>query len=282
MDENASPTTEAPAEGAESTTPEEVSQVLGLEKPETVTAEELENEEEPEQPEAPETPETPETKVEGAPAPVESTPETPAAPEAPETPSFTLEVEDANGEKYAIASLDDLPEDFEPKNNRQIMEILDGIRNVNEEKSAWEKQQADSEVEAARQESIAKIQSSWDEEIKQLQSDKRLPVSADANNPDAKFVERRDEVFKFMAEENQKRNESGRPLLQSFEDALDKLENREAKEAAVEQAKKDKELARKRGGMVGGSSAPATSGAPVYRTGQARNASEAIHSMGLL
>jgi hypothetical protein len=67
----------------------------------------------------------------------------------------------------------------------------------------------------------------------------------------------------------------------SFEDGLDKLELREHREKQVEATKEAKQATRKKGGMVGGSSAPATSGGPVYKGG-ARNANQALSSMGIL
>lgn len=272
MNEDGTPI-EAPAEqvdGGESTTPEEVSQILGLNPPETTTEEpetpEAPEEEEVEEPEAPEEPETPEEEA----PPEVSEPETPV-----EEPTFTMEVEDADGNKHTISSLEDLPRDFEPKDNLQIMEILQGIQKLDGERQAYESDKTTKAEEAEKAERVASIQESWDKEIKTLQADKRMPT-------DGKFDERRDAVFKFMAEENAKRNEDGRPLLQSFEDALDKLENREGKEQAKEAEKKEKELARQRGALVGGSSAPGAGTSPVYRSGSARNSSEAIRAAGLL
>jgi hypothetical protein len=282
MNEDGTTTTpEAPADAGESTTPEEVSQVLGLNAPETVTADEVETETEEETPENPEAPETttPETEEE---APEVETTATTTETSTPEVPTFSMEIEDANGEKFTITELGDLPEDFEPKNNRQIMEILDGLRDLKSQKESYETDKATKAAEAEKQQNIASIQASWEAEIKELQGSKRLTVATDPKNQEDKANQRISAVFNFMAEENEKRQEAGRPMLQSFEDALDKLENREAKEAAVEKAKRDKELAKQRGGMVGGSSAPATNGSPAYRTGQARNASEAIRSLGLL
>lgn len=210
--------------------------------------------------------------------PTEATPQTLALPELPETPNFAVEVEDASGTKFVIGpddSIDEVLADFEPKNNGQIFKIIEDHMQAKADKKAFDAEQATAQAEAAQVEQIATIQAGWDKEIQKLQGDKRLPL-------DAKIEERRNEVFKFMADENDRRQADGRPLLQSFEDALDKLENREHADAD-EKAKKDaKDEARRRGGLVGGSSAPATSGAPAYRAGQARSASEAIYSLGLL
>lgn len=204
--------------------------------------------------------------------------DTESSGEGRETPTFTIEVEDANGTKFTIGpddSLDEVLAEFEPKNNGQIFKIIEDHMQARADKKAFDAERANAQAEAAHAEQIATIHAGWDKEIQKLQGEKRLPL-------DAKIDERKNEIFKFMADENEKRQADGRPLLQSFEDALDKLENQESKDAA-EQAKKDaKEEARRRGGLVGGSSAPATSGAPAYKAGQARSASEAIYSLGLL
>lgn len=273
---------EAPAEGEqlETTTPEEVLQVMGKEAP-APEAEEPEQEPEGEAPTDPEVePETPEGEE---PAPVEATPRAEPAvadeQEAVEPPTFALDVEDAEGNTITINpgdNLEDVLKDFEPKSNGQIFQIIKDITRLEGEKSAWEAEQTTAAQEAERQEAIANVQATWEAEIAALQGEKRLPVGADG-----KSTERVDEVFKFIAEENQKRHEAGRPLIQSFEDALDKIELREKKEAEVQAAKDEKELAKKRGGLVGGSSAPATSGGKTY-SGGARTANEAIRSMGLL
>jgi hypothetical protein len=279
-------------EGQETATSEEVAEVLGLNKPETVTEEELNTETEEEvKNETDGSDSNTEQSEAGAgqggeetAASNESNSTASTGTEAEEAPSFALEVEDANGEKITINPGDNLEEvlkDFEPKTNGQIFQIIKDVMKMESDKEAYDADQKTAAQEAAHAETLANIHAGWDKEISTLQADKRMPVSADPNNPSKEFTERRDAVFKFMAEENDKRREDGRPLLQSFEDALDKLENREAKESKIEAAKKEKELARERGGMIGGSSAPAGSSSPVYRPGSARNANEALSVMGI-
>jgi hypothetical protein len=277
MEDNTAPVTGTGSnEGEESTTPEEVAQILNLPKPTpTEEAEEVEETAE-EAPEA-EEPETPEPVQPEAPAKVE---DTPSEAEEVEAPSFTIEVEDANGDRFVINPEDDLEkvlENFEPKSNGQIVAILKQVADMQSAKAAYEAQQAQSQEQAAHQERLNAIQTGWDEEIKELQGQRRIDTVAQG-----KENERVNQVFKFMSEENQKRSEAGRPLIHSFEDALDKLELREMKEEKAEEAKKQKELTRKRGGMVGGSSAPATGTAQVYKAGSARNAAQAIQKLGLL
>lgn len=193
---------------------------------------------------------------------------------------FALEVEDANGKKFTLKPGDDLENalaDFEPKSNGQIMKILDDFRKLGDEKAKYDADQETQAAEAEKQQKITNIRSGWDKEIERLQGDKRLPVEADG-----KVSERVKEVFNFMTAENEKRIAEGRPLLESFEDALDKIELKESKDSAIQKDKEEKELARKRGAIVGGSSAPASSGTSNYTRGSARTATEALRVQGIL
>lgn len=252
---------------------DEVAQVMGLPKPTAAEPETSEVEE----PETPETPESPETPVEGEqPETPEATPKTP--PVSTEAPTFSLQVEDANGEVLTLNVGDDIEkvlENFEPKSNGQILKVLHDFMRLEDQKAAHDAQQETAAQEAQRAEAVSKISQGWDAEIQKLQGEKRLPL-------DAKIAERRNAVFKYMSDENQKREADGRPLIQSFEDALDKLELQERKDADKEAAKKAKEDVRQRGNMVGGSSAPATSGTPPYVAGSARNMDQALRATGLL
>lgn len=263
-------------DGGVTTTPEEVEVLLGL-KP-MGKVETTPEEEEDDEPEAPSTPDAPDAgPTPDAPKDPEIAPDAPSEPDV-DIPTFELEVEDVNGEKFTLKPGDDLEEvlkDFEPKSNGQIFAVLEKLGELKSQKAAFEQEQATKAEESEKAEQLATIQSGWDKEIESLQGAKRLEVTTDGKN------ERVDAVFKYMNEENDKRIEDGRPLIRSFEDALDKLELIETKTAAAEKAKEEKELARKRGSLVGGSSAPATSGAPVYKGG-ARNANDAMRQMGIL
>jgi len=258
---------EAPADKGEGTTPEEVAEVLkgsGI-KLDTPKAEA--------EPEAPAEEPAPEEPEEEEPEEPEPEPE----PEAPtDGPDFTLQVVDANGVTFKLQpgdNLEDALKDFEPKSNGQILQILHDLQQKEGEKAKYEADQAAAEATNAQNQRVADIQKGWNEEIKALQGEKRLPATG---------TERVDQVYKFMAEENDKRIAAGAPTIGSFEDALDKLENKEAREAKVEADKAAKETARKNGSLVGGSSAPATGASPVYKAGSARNATQAAKAMGLL
>lgn len=246
---------------------DEVAQVMGLPKAQPETpAEEVET------PEEPETPEVPEVEIPAA-------PETPAVvTETPEAPAFSLQVEDLNGEVLTLNVGDDIEkvlENFEPKNNGQVFKLMHDFMRLEDQKTAWENQQAEATTEAERAELVSTIQAGFDSEIHKLQGEKRLPL-------DGKIEERKSEIFKFMSDENERRSQDGRPLIQSFEDALDKIELQEKKTAEKETAKQAKEQTRRVGGMVGGSSAPASGAGHTYVAGSARNANDALRIAGLI
>lgn len=277
------------SEGGESTTPEEVAELLHLDKP-VATTDDDEVEETDEEKEAREAEEAENARLaeEQEAKDKEASDKLAAEEEAKrvaaesgedEPQKFELEVEDVNGEKFTLKPGDDLEEvlkDFEPKNNGQIFKIIDDLNQLRDAKKAFDAAEATKTQEAEAEKQLADINAGWDKEISALQGTKRIPVTTDGKQP-----ERVTQVFEFMGKENDKRVEDGRPLLRSFEDALDKLELQESKDEQAKKDKEEKELARKRGGIVGGSSAPATNGPPVYRGG-ARNANEALRQVGLI
>lgn len=241
--------------------------------------------EEPAQPdvqpdETPDTGENPETPDEGAaPEPdqtvpaSEETPETPEEEPAEEAPApepatptdeeLSIEIEDAEGVTHKISQIEDLPEDFAPKNNRQIIEIVSQLAKLDGQRE----QAAIAAEERAQQEAITQTRNeqfaSWDAEIAELGKQKRVDI-ADS--------ERLDSVFAYMNEVNSARIKAGNPnLVTSFEDALDKFEVKEAKDSAAAAKQSDNERAKAKASLIGRSSAAANSEPYVYRAGSARS-----------
>lgn len=191
---------------------------------------------------------------------------------------YSFQVKDANGTTYKItadAKMEDILADFEPTNNGQIIDILNQLRQVQDQKQADEKAATEEAAEAENAKQVAEIQKGWEHESKDLQAQKRIPTGDDGDKRIA-------EVYDYMSKENGRRMEAGKPMLQSFEDALDKLEMKESRDAEAAKAKAAKDDARKKGSLVGGASAPASSPPPVYRANSARNSQEALKSMGLI
>lgn len=190
-----------------------------------------------------------------------------------DTPDFTVTVEDIDGVSYKIESLADLPEDFKAQSDRQALEILDQLRDARDRRNSYEAEQAANAERAERDARIAEITQTWDAEFEDLAGQK-LVQSGD--------TERKQQILGYLAEENAKREQNGRPLIASLTDAYYGLQAQESRENAARAAKEAKETARRNGGLVGGSSAPATGNGPVYRAGSARNMNEAIRRAGLL
>jgi hypothetical protein len=269
----------------EGTTPEEVASVLksaGINLPENKPAPEAAvDDEEGEDPDKPVVDEEEPAEAEEEPAEEEEPAKEPAKqvePVAADDDKYSFQIEDANGVAFKIsvgAKMEDILAEFEPKNNGQILDILEQLREVKDQKTADDAQAEQDSAAAARTEQTQQYLKGWSEEAEALQGAKRIPEGKDGET-------RIGEVYKFMADENDARIKANKPTLNSFEDALDKLENKEARDAKVEQDKQDKETARKNGGKVGGASAPASSGTPVYKAGSAKNANQAIRTLGLL
>jgi hypothetical protein len=203
---------------------------------------------------------------------------TEAVAEEPKT--FTMEVVDADGVTHKISASDDIEEalaEFNPKSNGQIMKVLDDFRSLKDQAAQHEQEQATAKIEAERAEAVAKIQAGWNTEIKDLQATNRIAKT------DKEAETRTNAIHAYMSAENQKRQEAGRPLLESMEDALNGLERQEAAAATAKAAKDAKATARANGGLVGGSSAPASSGLPAYRANAGhRTADQALKAQGLL
>lgn len=225
------------------------------------------------------TPENNEPAPEGAGETGDSPPEPDSRPPepdpAPDPGALTLEVEDAAGKKYQIEKVEDLPDDFVPKNNRQVLQIISDLTKLDtkREQAEVEAKQAlaDNEAKANEQATL----NSWDAEIVALQKDSRLDKpKATQGSPEFTqdpAVKRVDQVFKYMATENERRKPLGIAPIRSFTDALDKVELQEVKATQAEAAKKETETAKAKSGLIGRTSAGGESAPPVYRAGQARD-----------
>lgn len=276
------PANDPNGEGASQTEIDAALKSSGIKLPtESVAAADDEEGEDPDKPAAPvaDDKEEPAADEEPEPAAKPAKPATPPAPDASAADDkYSFQIEDLNGVTFKIsadAKMEDILAEFEPKNNGQILDILEQLRIVKDQKASDEAEAAKQTAETERTEQTNKFLADWGDEAKALQGVKRIPEGTDGDT-------RISEVYKFMADENTKRMEAGKPTLNSFEDALDKLENKEARDKVAADAKADKEKARANGGKVGGSSAPASSGPPIYRAGSARNANQALRSMSLL
>lgn len=211
----------------------------------------------------PETPVEPPI-VEEPVAPVE--PPKPAEPAEPATPTdenLSIDVEDADGVTHKISQIEDLPVDFTPKNNRQIIEIVSSLAKLDNQREAAEvKAATDAEV-AAVTEANTQQYKAWDNEIAELAKEKRVTITD---------TDRVNDVFGYMNEINAARTKAGNPnLITSFEDALDKFEAKETRDVEEADKKNGNAVAKQKSGIIGRSSAAAGKDTYVYRAGSARN-----------
>lgn len=227
----------------------------------------------PDEPTTPTEEPAPEEEAEPASSPDSPDTEEPVKPE-PATPSdenLFIEVEDAEGVTHKISSIEDLPTDFVPKNNRQIMEIIKATDKLDREREANAEATEKAEQEAFVEETKQAQFTSWDNEIAELAKSKRVDVSN---------TERINDVFGYMNEVNTARREAGNPnLITSFEDALDKFEAKEAKDTAEQAKKNGNDVAKIKSGLIGRSSASSGGNNYVYRAGSARSIDDIAVSM---
>lgn len=245
-------------------------------------------------PTAPETPTVPESAVPAVPA--QPAPAAPTELVAPQTDDLWVEVQDSEGKDVKLVFDPTNPAAFLPagftfKDDNQLFEIMEAKAEMagiykdreSEYNTEVEKREADATATEQTTNSQAEQTAAWDAEIQDLITGGLLeaPKITDANDP--KFLEdptiaKVDAVFKYMAEQNIARAAENKPLLRSFGTAYN-LYNKNS-EAAIQEAKiaEANKLAKARGALVGGTSAPSSAGeAPIYVAGSAKSMYEAAH-----
>lgn len=186
----------------------------------------------------------------------------------PSDEDLFIEVLDADGVTHKISTISDLPDDFVPKNNVETLRIVSELAKLDVERERRTEQAQTDAQTAAIKEIETQQYNSWDKEIAELAKTKRIDVSN---------VDKVDKVFTYMNEVNQARIKAGNPnLVSSFEDALDKYEIQESKEAEAVAKKNGNDLAKQKAAMIGRSSASGSDGYRPYRAGSARNIDDVV------
>jgi hypothetical protein len=199
-----------------------------------------------------------------------------------QTDDLWVEVEDSEGKSHKLVFDPQnpaafLPDDFTFKNDKQLFEILD----AKAEMAALYKERSDKfeteketkttqeQAEAQRKETLA----SWDAEIDDLIQAGAL--EAPKTKPGEKgwtedpSVQKIDAIFKYMKTENDKRIADGKTPIKSFGTAFNLYSHDEQVRAEAEKEKKEAEDTKKRGALVGGSSAASSAGdKPMYTRGK--------------
>lgn len=184
-------------------------------------------------------------------------------PAEPTDKEFFIEVEDAEGVTHKISKIEDLPEDFVAKNNRQGYEILRNLDKLDNERESYEKQQAE-DAQVAEQTRIQTEQfDAWDREVDELSKSKRIDIAD---------TDRVNKVFEHMNKVNTARIKANNPnLITSFEDALDKYEKVEAADKASDKKKQDNDRAKAKASLIGGGNSTGAGASQPYYSGRYRS-----------
>jgi hypothetical protein len=267
------------------------------------------NQEPTQQPQASEEPvapaSEPETPTPPAPEPAPTPePPTPPAPEEPlpdtvDTSDLWIETQmpdtvDANGNTVPGKTVrlgvdDDLPDDFKFKSDKHLFEVQQAISEMRQEKANRESELQTKHDERAEKETEQKAKADnnakLDAEIGALIDigvlEKPKVAATDPNFLQDPAVQKIDAVLKFMAADNAKRSEDGRPLLNSFGVALTAFTKSDqgqqqaqdnATKAEEARQKAEAEEVKKRGALVGGgSNGTPTTQKKVYEAGSAKS-----------
>lgn len=231
-------------------------------------------------------PATPPAVAEPEAAPLE-TPATPTEIALPDASDLWVEAQNADGEMIRLQFDPDhpesfLPEDFKFLNDHVLFETLNAKREMQQlAADRLAKYNGELETQANAESQQDQLQG-WDNELQELISQGRMTAPGAPPADGKQYTEAEvaadpalqemNAVFKFMAEDNQKRQADGRPRNSSYTRAyLAWDKQRGDSDAAAEQAKAAA-LVKQRGAIVGGSSAPASSDKGyVYKRGSARN-----------
>ncbi len=202
----------------------------------------------------------PEPKV-----PAEDEDKPPETSQGIDTSDLWVELEDANGKTFKIGVNDPIPEELVFKNDAQLAELTEARMEMKgtlrDREADLEKSQAEQQSKQSEEAQLA----SWDNEIQELIGAglieaPKVKVGEKDYLQDA-AVQKIDTVFKFMASENTKRAAEGKPKIMSFGTAFTLWSSDSAKKEAEEKQKKDNEIAKARGSLVGGSSSSSSGGA---------------------
>lgn len=226
---------------------------------------------------------TPEAKPQPAP---ELAPEPPTEIPTLDTSDLWLEVKDTNGDTVRLFLDDGVPDDFLFTNDKQLYEVLDAFQEMKqlrrEREADIEKAVTERNASETEQKTQQQTMDGWANEIQDL-VDAGLIDKSDKGPADGKNYTQAEiaadpglkttaAVFDYMKAENAKRQTSGKPPLTSFTAAFTLYKKDSDSSAEVEALKQKNLIAKQRGAIVGGTSAPTSSDKPyVYKRGSARN-----------
>jgi hypothetical protein len=158
--------------------------------------------------------------------------------------------------KVKVRNFEDIPEGFNYKDAREFAkfqndysDLKDAQKKQDDDKKAFEEGQA-------QEEQTRRTLFQWSQETESLRKDGRLPeVKAKQGSKDYDKdpgVVAENKVYKFIVEENTRRSKiPGAQPITSFSDALDIMEAREARKAALEAEKKGQQVRKQQSSYIG-------------------------------
>lgn len=163
---------------------------------------------------------------------------------------------DIDGEQYHVSNIDQLPDDFEPKSQKEQMKALQDLTAKQEEAR---NDQAEYQAEVAkkgREENISKMTASWDDDVDRLTKDGTLP----------KDKKERNKAINGTYEVMERELKKGRPI-DSWENAFKVYSYEESVKKQAEEAKAVAEDKKRRGAKVmgGGGGTPNNAGSSSTR-----------------
>lgn len=185
-----------------------------------------------------------ESSKDDVPAPKVDKPE-PAAELEHDKGTKTVEVLGIDGKRHKFASLDEIPNDFEPASYKELMVATNKLTRL----------EMDAEADAARakyekdaketNDRVKAIQDGWDKDIDGLTKAKQLPDNAAERKTEV------DAVFNYIDKQLKKGI-----VIDSFEEAYKAVQYDKMKAEREEAAKKQNDDKKRRGGMVQASGTP--------------------------
>lgn len=156
---------------------------------------------------------------------------------------LVLEVEDAEGNKFKITKISDLPTDFMYKDSRQPLEVIDGLNDLKTKKAERAKLREENDTIQDSNSTRERVANLWNTEVGQMQADGTLPTGTidweKGEYPNAAAKEQIEGLFSFMTEENMRREKAGQPYVVSLRDVVVLKADADAKAAAKSGKNKD-------------------------------------------
>lgn len=162
---------------------------------------------------------------------------------------------DVDGKEYHVTSLDQLPDDYEPRNRKEELKSLQELNNKQTEARQDTERYQQEQAEVERQRSVKRLNDSWKQSIETLTASKKLPADK----------AERDKVVKGIFDLMDAELKNGR-VIDNFEHAHEIYQYRQSLIEQEDQRKQQNQQKKDKGAKVFGGRSP--SGQPKPKSGQ--------------